>query len=218
MRQKLKRFEDNKFRDNIIQPGKPIYDQIKGYWRQLYFQNENPVVIELGCGDGEYTIALAALNPNINYIGIDIKGDRLYKGSTDAIELKLTNVGFLRAQIHQIDQFFDENEVDQIWLTFPDPRPKDRDEKRRLTFPRFLKLYQQIAKPDSWFKFKTDNTSLFNYTLQVINSVFDVKDLEYTNDLYSSELLKEHQGIQTKYEKIWSSKGENIKYLKFKFN
>ena len=217
MRKKLKRFNENLNRDNIIQSGKPLYDDIKGNWRSTYFKNNNPITIELGCGDGEYSVGLAASNPDRNYIGIDIKGDRLYQGSTQAIEQSLSNVAFLRTQILLIGDFFDENEVDEVWLTFPDPRPKDRDEKRRLTFPRFLNLYKKISKPASWFKFKTDSTSLFDYTLEVLKDQFEVKNLEFTHDLYNSEMLTEHKGIQTKYEKIWSAKGEKIKYLKFQF-
>ncbi|MEP4533947.1 MAG: tRNA (guanosine(46)-N7)-methyltransferase TrmB [Cyclobacteriaceae bacterium] len=217
MRKKLKRFNENLNRDNIIQSGKPLYDDIKGNWRCKYFKNDNPITIELGCGDGEYSVGLAANNPERNYIGIDIKGDRLYQGSTQAIDQNLNNVAFLRTQILLIGDLFEDDEVDEIWLTFPDPRPKDRDEKRRLTFPRFLNLYKKISKPDSWFKFKTDSTSLFDYTLEVLQGQFKVKNLEFTHDLYNSALLAEHKGIQTKYEKIWSAKGERIKYLKFQF-
>lgn len=217
MRKKLVRFAENQNRQNILQPGKPLYDEIKGNWRSQFFKNEHPITIELGCGDGEYSVGLAAINPLKNFIGIDIKGDRLFQGSSRAIEEGLGNVGFLRNQIHQIDKYFEENEVDEIWLTFPDPRPRDRDEKRRLTFPRFLKMYESISKKGSWFRFKTDNTLLFNYTLEVLRNDFKVSNLEFTHDLYRSELLAEHQGIQTKYEKIWSDRGETIKYLKFQF-
>jgi tRNA (guanine-N7-)-methyltransferase len=217
VRKKLVRFAENQNRQNILQPGKPLYDEIKGNWRSQFFKNEHPITIELGCGDGEYSVGLAAINPLKNFIGIDIKGDRLFQGSSRAIEEGLGNVGFLRNQIHQIDKYFEENEVDEIWLTFPDPRPRDRDEKRRLTFPRFLKMYESISKKGSWFRFKTDNTLLFNYTLEVLRNDFKVSNLEFTHDLYRSELLAEHQGIQTKYEKIWSDRGETIKYLKFQF-
>lgn len=218
MRKKLKRFSENEHRENILQQGKELYEEIKGNWGARFFGNDNPITIELGCGDGEYSVGLASVNPSKNYIGVDIKGDRLFQGSSRALELGLDNVGFLRTQIHLLDKFFAENEVDEIWLTFPDPRPRDRDEKRRLTFPRFLKMYQNIAKKGSWFRFKTDNTSLFDYTLEVLVTDFSVVNLEYTHDLYKSELINEHQGIQTKYEKIWSGRGETIKYLKFQFS
>lgn len=217
MRKKLIRFRENQGRENIIQQGKEIYSQIKGNWNSLYFKNQNPIILELGCGDGEYSVGLAKLNPSRNYIGVDIKGDRLFQGSSDAIELGLKNVCFLRAQMLQIGDLFDQDEVAEIWLTFPDPRPKDRDEKRRLTFPRFLNIYKEITCEKGWFKFKTDNTPLFDYTLKVLSDEFKVENLSYTHDLYQSEMLAEHQGIQTKYEKIWSAKGETIKYLKFQF-
>lgn len=216
MRQKLLRFEENRKRDNIIEYGKPLFQAIKGKWNEVYFQNSNPITLELGCGNGEYTNGLAALNTSRNYIGIDYKGDRLYNGSGRALQEKLTNVAFLRTQILNLEEFFEPGEVNEIWLTFPDPRPKDRDEKRRLTFPRFLNLYQRICVSGGWFRFKTDNTPLFDYTLEVLKD-FPVSDLDYTYDLYQSEMLSEHLGIKTKYERIWTEKGEKIKYLKFKF-
>ena len=217
MRKKLRRFQENANRENILQPGKPLFDTIKGNWGKEFFKNDKPITIELGCGDGEYSVGLARINSERNYIGIDIKGDRLYQGSTIAIDEGLRNVGFLRTQIHQLDQFFEENEVDEVWLTFPDPRPKDGDEKRRLTFPRFLSSYKRVSNKESWFKFKTDNTSLFDYTLEILNGEFPVRNLQYTHDLYQSDMLTEHHGIQTKYERIWSEKGEKIKYLKCQF-
>ncbi|WP_258104961.1 tRNA (guanosine(46)-N7)-methyltransferase TrmB [Marinoscillum sp. MHG1-6] len=217
MRKKLKRFAENHSRDNIIQPGKPLYENVRGSWNSDYFKEENPIVVELACGDGEYTVGLAQAEPSCNYIGIDIKGDRLYQGSTLAMEYDLTNVGFLRTQIHLLENFFDENEISEIWLTFPDPRPRDRDEKRRLTHTRFLNMYKKLVRKDGWFKFKTDNTALFDYTLEVLQNDFPVKNLEYTHDLYQTELVSDHYGIKTKYERIWSEKGEKIKYLKFQF-
>ena len=172
----------------------------------------------MGCGDGEYSVGLAEVDSERNYIGVDIKGDRLYQGSTYAVENDMHNVAFLRTKIHQLDNFFGEGEVDEFWLTFPDPRPRDRDIRRRLTNPRFLEKYKSLCKPNGWFKFKTDSTSLFEYTLEVLENEFKVNDLIVTKDLYKDEeLLKDHHGIKTKYEKIWTAKGENIKYLKFRF-
>lgn len=218
MRKKLKRFAENAQRENIIEPGKPLFEQIKGNWHQLYFKNERPITVELGCGDGEYTVGLAGEDPTRNFIGVDLKGDRLHQGSTHAIENKLENVGFLRIQILKLDEFFEAGEVDEFWLTFPDPRPRKRDIRRRLSSLRFLELYKSLAKENAWFRFKTDNTPLFEYTLEVLENEFPVVDLEYTFDLYqSAELIKDHHGIKTKYEKIWTEKGEKIKYLKFRF-
>lgn len=218
MRQKLIRFEANKLRKNIIEPGKPLFDQIKGNWNQVYFNNDNPIVIELGCGNGEYTVGLAEKDPARNYIGIDVKGDRIYVGSTYAIENKLDNVGFLRTSVHQLEDFFEENEVAEIWITFPDPRPKDREEKRRLTYPRFMKIYKKILTEEGTLNLKTDNTGFFEYTLDLLQQgTVKNKSLAYTKDLDNSLMIDDHFGIETKYEKIWKARGSKIKYLKFQF-
>lgn len=218
MRQKLIRFEANKLRKNIIEPGKPLFDQIKGNWNQVYFNNDNPIVIELGCGNGEYTVGLAEKDPARNYIGIDVKGDRIYVGSTYAIENKLDNVGFLRTSAHQLEDFFEENEVAEIWITFPDPRPKDREEKRRLTYPRFMKIYKKILTEEGTLNLKTDNTGFFEYTLDLLQQgTVKNKSLAYTKDLDNSLMIDDHFGIETKYEKIWKARGSKIKYLKFQF-
>ena len=212
---KLEKFAQNKETRNVIEPGKTWFDTIKGKWPE-YFGNSNPIVVELACGWGEYTLALAAIFPDKNFIGIDIKGDRIWRGSQDAIKNGLNNVVFLRTHIIEILNLFDENEVDEIWLTFPDPQPKDRNEKHRLSNKAFLDKYQKILKPEGWFKFKTDNTDLFDYTLQTLSDL-EIKDHEFTFDLYRSPLNEEHYGIQTKYERIWTTKGEKIKYMKFRF-
>ncbi|WP_424960947.1 tRNA (guanosine(46)-N7)-methyltransferase TrmB [Ekhidna sp.] len=213
---KLEKFAQNKASRNVIEPGKELYSEVKGHWGQ-FFKNDNDIVIELACGWGEYTLSLAEKYPERNFIGIDIKGDRIWKGSQYAQKNELVNVAFLRTHIIEILGLFDESEVDEIWLTFPDPRPKDRDEKHRLSNKSFLEKYQSILKPDGWFKFKTDNTDLFEYTLQVLTD-FKVKDHEFTFDLYNSPMLEEHHGIKTKYERIWTEKGEKIKYMKFRFD
>jgi len=216
---KLSRFADNAARDHVVEPGKNIFETVKGNWRKVVFKNNNPVTIELGCGKGEYTVGLAELMRDHNFIGIDIKGDRIWVGSSYAIENGLENVAFLRTQIQYLEKFFEVDEVDKIWLTFPDPRPKARDEKRRLTFPAYMELYRKVLKKEGWFHFKTDNTGLFEYTLALIeDKKLDIKNLEYTFDLYDSDMYEEHFGIKTKYEKLWSEKGEKIKYLKFQFN
>ncbi len=217
MRSKLQRFADLKERDNILEVGKLLFDKIKGNWSKLQFKNINPITIELACGKGEYTIGLARKIKNTNFIGIDLKGERIWVGSSQAIDGNLENVAFLRTHILELEKLFKPNEVSEIWLTFPDPRPKDRDEKRRLSHPRYLDIYKTILTPKGWFKFKTDNTALFNYTLEVLAQRNDITELEYTINLYSSPLNAEHYGIQTKYEKKHNDVGENIKYMKFKF-
>ena len=200
---------------NVIEPGKEIFESIHGKWNK-FFGNDNEIVIELACGWGEYTLSLAEKFPEKNFVGIDIKGDRIWRGSQYAQQNGLTNVAFLRMHIIEILNLFDENEVDEIWLTFPDPRPKDRDEKHRLSNKQFLEKYQKLLKPGGWFKFKTDNTDLFEYTLHVLSD-FSIKDHAFTFDLYTSDLLLEHYDIKTKYEGIWTEKGEKIKYMKFRF-
>ncbi len=218
MKSKLKRFEIIASRDNVIEPGKDIYEKVKGHWKELYFGNNNPLTIELACGRGEYSVGLARKFPDKSFIGVDVKGDRLWKGSTWAFEENLKNVGFLRTQILNIESFFEENEVDEIWLTFPDPRPRKRDIKRRLTSPRFLDMFKKIMKHEGWFRFKTDNSGLFDYTLEELNLRKDILDLQFTHDLYESDLQAECFDIKTRYEEIFSAEGHKIKYLKFRFD
>lgn len=211
-RNKLSRFADNVAADNVIQAGKELFSKIKGQWRSLYFKNEQALVLELGCGRGEYTVGLGALFPKKNYVGIDIKGSRIWKGSQMAIEQNLQNVAFLRIQIQHLDIYFAENEVDEIWVTFPDPRPKDSDEKRRLTHPRFLAMYEKLLKPGGLFHLKTDNELLFEYTLEEIQK-FKISDFKFTRDLYKSELNALHHGLKTRYEQMFFEQGYSIKYL-----
>ena len=218
MRGKLRRFAFNEEADNVIQPGKALFDKIKGMWCSKFFKNDHPLVVELACGRGEYTIGLASQFPEQNFVGVDIKGDRLWKGSKTAYEQNLQNVGFLRTYIHALDKFFAPNEIDELWLTFPDPRPKDSDERRRLTNNRFLDLYKPLLKQEGWLKFKTDSTSLFDYTLEVLAQRSDIEALVFTHKLDESTLLADHFGIVTHYEKLFSEQGESIKYLKFKFS
>lgn len=216
-RSKLDKFKDNELSRYVIQPGKEIFEHIKGNWRNLYFKNENDLVLELACGRGEYTIGLAREFPGRNFVGVDIKGPRIWRGMRTAEEEKLINTGFLRGHIQNLEAYFDINEVDEIWITFPDPRPKGRDERRRLTHPRFLDIYRIILKPNGWVYLKTDNPDLFEYSLEVLSSEADVFDLEYTRDLYNSKFLAEHYGIQTTYEKRYLEAGIKINYLKFRF-
>ncbi len=166
MKRKLERFKIIEERSNVIERSKDIFEDIKGKWRSDYFKNENPITVELACGRGEYTIGLAARFPERNFIGIDIKGERIWKGSTLAVEQNLTNVAFLRTPILLIENFFLPGELDEVWTTFPDPRPRKRDIKRRLTSPRYLEIYKRLLKPGSYFRLKTDNTALYQYTLE----------------------------------------------------
>ncbi|MGI9545163.1 MAG: tRNA (guanosine(46)-N7)-methyltransferase TrmB [Cyclobacteriaceae bacterium] len=215
-RRKTRKFADNDRRDNVIQRGKPLFDTIKGRWRAHYFGNEGDVVLELACGRGEYTVGLAPVYPEKNFIGIDIKGDRIWKGSSKAEEQQLKNVAFLRTQIQLLEDFFSPGEVDEIWIVFPDPRPKGRDEHRRLTHPRFLQIYNKILKPGGIVRLKTDNTSLFEYSMEVIPEFPGVCEFRFTQDLYNSQYNDLHCNITTKYELMFRDQGEIIKYLQFR--
>lgn len=201
----------------MIEPTKENYHDIKGEWNKQYFKNDHPVTIELACGRGEYTVGLAALFPERNYIGIDMKGERIWKGSSWAVERNLTNVAFLRTHILMIENFFAQNEVDEIWITFPDPRPKKRDIKRRITSPRYLDMYKKFIKPGGYVRLKTDNTLLYEYTLEVLAERNDIEDLQFSNEVYHSPLSPEVFDIKTKYEMMFAEKGETIKYLRFRF-
>ncbi|MBL7861777.1 MAG: tRNA (guanosine(46)-N7)-methyltransferase TrmB [Cyclobacteriaceae bacterium] len=217
MKSKLKRFEIIATRDNVLEPGKEIYLNIKGNWKSLYFKNNNPITVELACGRGEYSVGMARQFLNRNFIGVDKKGDRLWKGSTWAVEDQLSNVGFLRTEILFLESFFEAGEIDELWLTFPDPRPRKRDIKRRLSSSRYLEMYKKVLKPGGYFRFKTDNTDLFNFTLEELSLRSDLEDFESTHDLYASPLRPECYDIKTRYEEMFAAQGEKIKYLRFRF-
>lgn len=218
MKRKLERFKIIEERPNVIEPSKPHYLQMKGKWNESFFKNDNPITVELACGRGEYTIGLAERFPDRNFIGVDIKGERIWKGSTQAVEKGLVNVAFLRTQILLIENFFDENEISEIWLTFPDPRPRKRDIKRRLTSPRFIAMFRKLLKPGGYLRLKTDNTGLYNYTLEELSMRTDISDLKFTDDVYQSTLRDECFDIKTRYELEFAAKGESIKYLRFRFD
>lgn len=215
-RQKLKRFADNHLANNVIQPEKAEYETIKGQWLSYFFKNNQPLVVELACGRGEYTVGLAHEFADKNFVGVDIKGNRIWAGSRQAQAASLLNVGFLRTRIQNLEQFFAPQEINEIWITFPDPRPKGRDEKRRLTNPRFLAMYQRLLAKDGWAHLKTDNADLFAYTLEVLAQM-PIKDLTVTHDLYASAYADDHKGIKTKFEKKYLDLGQVIYYLRFKF-
>src|SRR6476661_10307483 len=167
-RVKLHRFADNATRPDIVEPGKPEYEQLGGQWGKTFFKNEHPIVLEVGCGKGEYTVGLAQRHPERNFLGLDIKGERIWRGSTRAREQQLTNVGFLRTQALTLLEHFAPGELSEIWITFPDPRPRLGDAKRRLTAPRFLDRYQQILQPGGLVHLKTDDEALFDYSLETV--------------------------------------------------
>lgn len=217
MKSKLKRFEIISGRENVIEPGKELFQTIKGNWNQVYFKNNNPITLELACGRGEYSVGMARAIKDRNFVGVDKKGDRLWKGSTWAVEEQLSNVGFLRTEILFMESFFEPGEVDEIWLTFPDPRPRLRDAKRRLSSVRYMDMYKKLLRPDGFFRFKTDNSDLFDFTMDELAMRNDFYDFEFTHDLYQSHLQPECLDIKTKYEEMFAAQGEKIKYLRFRF-
>lgn len=212
-RRKLDKYEFCQSADNVIERGKPLYTSIKNKWNEYYFANSNPLVLELACGKGEYTIGLAQKYPDKNFIGIDIKGDRIARGSKIARDLGLTNVAFLRSSIQYLDEFFDEGEIEEIWLIHPDPQLRDRDEKKRLTNQFFLSMYARYLEPGGVFHLKTDSFPLYEYTLLTLNNsqLFTIRDS--TSDLYESELLSWHHAILTHYENVFIRKGYKINYI-----
>jgi len=216
-RKKLVRFAKNALSTNVLEVGKPLYETVKGKWNESYFLNENPIVLELACGKGEYTVGLASVFPEKNFIGIDVKGDRLAVGSERATSLGLTNVAFLRTNIEFLQNFFAEGEVAEIWITFPDPFNIKKRVKRRLTHPHFLEKYQAVMKKEGLLHLKTDNRELFDFTLEELGA-FGFRDLIATFDLYESELHAEHFGIKTRFEQIFTEKGFPVHYLRGRFS
>jgi tRNA (guanine-N7-)-methyltransferase len=217
VRKKQERFADNRKSRNVIEPGKEIFETIKGKWRSEFFKNENDIVVELACGRGEYSTGLGAIYRERNFIGVDIKGNRIWIGSKKARLERLDNVAFLRTQIDHIERFFEPGEISEIWIIHPDPRPKNSDEHRRLTSPKYLEIYKKLVKQGGKIHFKTDNPGLFEYTLLLLQDRKDVADLQYTWKLKESEFAADHHGITTKYEMQFKEQGFEPKYLKFRF-
>ena len=213
-RSKLEKFKVIAERRNVIEPGKELFEQLKGNWRTDFFHNNHEIVVEIGCGKGDYTIGMANLFPNKNFIGVDIKGSRLWKGSTLAEETGLTNAAFLRNFVENLEENFAPAELNEIWITFPDPRPKKGDAKKRLTSDRFLNLYESLIKPGGTIHFKTDDADLFSYTLELLQNR-KANNLIYTFDLYESDLQHHTLNIQTTYEKRFVAEGITIKYLQY---
>lgn len=191
---------------------------MKGKWNENHFKNENPITLELACGRGEYTLALARKYPNRNFIGVDIKGARIWKGAGIALEEKLDNVAFLRTRIELIAPFFGEEEVDEIWITFPDPFLRKGKKNRRLTSPNFLTHYRKILKKGGLVQLKTDEKVLSDYTLEILEEDPNAKLLYYEENIYSKPLLIDELEIKTYYEKIHLEKGKKIKYIQFNIN
>lgn len=211
---KLRKFAEVSTFKNVVQldAGK----EYKGKWAKDFFHNEKPLILELACGKGEYTVNLAKLFPEKNFIGIDYKGNRIWRGAKTALEEGIDNVGFLRIQIETILEHFEKGEVSEIWITFPDPQPQDSREKKRLTNPVFLERYKEILVPEGIMHLKTDNDGFFAYTLEQID-LQGLPKLKETKDLYHSDLVDEVLSIKTYYEKKYLAEDKNINYVQWKF-
>ena len=209
---KLIRFEEiNRF-ENVFQHS----FEMKGKWHD-YFKNNHPIILELACGRGEYSVGMGRLFSNKNFIGIDIKGNRIWKGAKTALEEKLLNVAFLRAEIDKINEYFIEDEVAEIWITFPDPQLRLSKAKKRLTHPKFLRLYQQILQQDGLVHLKTDSPDLYNFTKTVIE-LYNLEVLVDYDNLYQNQNLPEELYIKTHYESLDIAQSNRIHYLQFKIN
>lgn len=215
---KLARFAENETFANLFQL---TYEQVtkegfalKGKWNKEFFKNDNPIVLELGCGKGEYTVGLAKKYPNKNFIGIDIKGARLWRGCKTSNEDKMTNVAFVRTHIQMIESYFAQNEVSEIWITFPDPQLKKPN--KRLTCERFLSLYKNILKSEGIVHLKTDSQELYEFTKDEVLIPTKREILYNTNGLYNSDFKEDVIEIQTFYEAMYLKIGKPITYLKFR--
>jgi len=218
---KLKKFAENETFNNLFQP---TFEEIwgkdhptKGCWNSQYFKNNNPIVLELGCGKGEYTVNLAKMYPNKNFIGIDIKGARLWKGAKEAFEGDMGNVAFVRTRIDNIKSFFDKNEVSEIWITFPDPQPRQGKALKRLSSSRFLTHYQSFMIDNGIVHLKTDSQGLHEYTKALVMQN-ELKIHICTNDLYGSGIADPILSIKTHYEGMFLEQNKPITYLKFELD
>ena len=218
---KLKRFKENISFKNVIQPTREeLIDngfEYKGKWGELFFNNNNPIVIELGCGKGEYSVELAKLYPEINFIGIDIKGARFWRGAKIATDNEIANVAFVRSQIELVDKIFSRNEISEIWITFPDPQIKFKREKHRLINLNFIELYSKILAPNGIINLKTDSEFLHGYMLGLIKST-DFLELIYSNhNIYNNTgAPKNAVSIQTFYESKFLKQGKPITFVNFR--
>jgi tRNA (guanine-N7-)-methyltransferase len=208
---KLQRFEAIRSFINVLQ----YPEGMPGKWKD-FFKNENPITLELACGKGEYTVGLARLYPERNFIGVDLKGNRIYSGALEGLKNNLHNAAFLRTQIDKIDSYFSRGEVNEIWITFPDPQLRTSRAKKRLTHPRFLRLYQSILKPGGVVHLKTDSPSLFYFT-KFIADLYDLDIQDSSENVYSRTKNPAEMNIKTHYEKLDIANSKQVYYLRFGF-
>lgn len=190
---------------------------MKGKWAKEHFKNEQPIVLELACGKGEYAVNLAKLFPEKNFIGVDLKGNRIWRGARTGVDEGIANLAFLRIQIEDILEFFAPGEIDEIWITFADPQPQESREKKRLTYPAFLEKYRILLKPGGKVNLKTDNDGLYNYTVEKVEEL-NLITHKNTNNLYHSDIVDEVLSIKTHYERIYLKTDKNINYIQFSFS
>ncbi|MBN8719239.1 MAG: tRNA (guanosine(46)-N7)-methyltransferase TrmB [Sediminibacterium magnilacihabitans] len=209
---KLIRFEAIRHFDNVLEYPKDM----PGQWKQ-FFKNEHPITLELACGKGEYAVGLGRLYPSRNFIGIDIKGNRIWRGAKTALEEGLNNVAFLRSQIDKVTDYFQPGEVAEIWITFPDPQLRASRAKKRLTHPRFLRLYQRFLQSNGLVHLKTDSPDLYEFTLTVIN-LFGLEVIDQSGDVYANTDIKQELQIKTHYEGLDIAQSNRIHYLCFRLN
>lgn len=218
---KLHKFQENQTFNHVIEPEVKEYVEhnhsLKGKWGNIFFKNANPIVLELGCGKGEYSVGLAKMYANKNFIGVDIKGARIWKGAKTSYENNMTNIAFLRTRIELINSFFDANEADEIWITFPDPQMKKRRARKRLTSSGFLTLYQRLIKHNGVIHLKTDSKFLYKYTNAVV-AINNLEVIKNTANLYAENWTDEILSIQTHYEKLHIDEGDSIHYISFRLN
>ena len=209
---KLIRFEAIRHFDNVLEYPKDM----PGQWKQ-FFKNEHPITLELACGKGEYAVGLGRLYPSRNFIGIDIKGNRIWRGAKTALEEGLNNVAFLRSQIDKVTDYFQPGEVAEIWITFPDPQLRASRAKKRLTHPRFLRLYQRFLQSNGLVHLKTDSPDLYEFTLTVIN-LFGLEVIDQSGDVYANTDIKQELQIKTHYEGLDIAQSNRIHYICFRLN
>jgi tRNA (guanine-N7-)-methyltransferase len=214
-RTKLAKFKEIENMPNVIEPTQKTYFDMAGKWGD-FFGNNNPIVLELACGYGEYTNGLSQMFPDKNFIGVDIKGERIWQGAKYSEKSNLTNTAFLRAEIQDLQKFFNPNEIGEIWIIHPDPFPKESDAKKRLTHQKFLSIFQHILEENGTIHLKTDDQNLYRYSLQEIRKI-KPKLLVNTNHLHLSPLLENHFGIATRFEKKAILSGRKITYIQFQF-